>query len=134
MDVWNKFIQQTVANYPEELECFEPVDKQTIISIRLKNVAQGSGYLRTDECKKVFEWMTLDLSSKIDHPVAANRCYIGQPVSITKEDAVVRTALGSDSLRAILANEKAALAEDSAILAKLSYLVRNYKDLSEKLK
>jgi len=36
--------------------------------------------------------------------------------------------------RLILSNEKAALAEDGAILAKLSYLVRNYKDICEKLK
>jgi len=73
MDVWNSFIQSTIANYPNEMEVFEPVDRTSIISLRLKNVAEGSGYLKTDECKKVFEWMTLDLSSKLDDPVAAHR-------------------------------------------------------------
>jgi len=79
----------------------------------------------------VFEWMTHDMSSKLDSDVAARRCYIGQPVSLTKEECVVRVAAGSDAIRLMCDNPKAALAEDAAILAKLALLVDAFEQLSK---
>eukprot|EP00290_Baffinella_frigidus_P025015 CAMPEP_0180252838 /NCGR_PEP_ID=MMETSP0987-20121128/39262_1 /TAXON_ID=697907 /ORGANISM="non described non described, Strain CCMP2293" /LENGTH=417 /DNA_ID=CAMNT_0022221629 /DNA_START=131 /DNA_END=1384 /DNA_ORIENTATION=- len=118
-----------VAEFPDQLERFDGGDGCTsIVSIRLKKA--GGGFLKVAEAKKVFEWMTQDLSNKLVSPSAAACCYIGQPVSITKEDCIVRLALGSDSLRDFLANGEQALAVDSLIIQKLALLTDKYLELS----
>jgi len=62
--------------------------------------------------------------------LAAQRCFIGQPVSLTSDECVVRVAAGSDTIRLMCTNPKAALAEDALILAKLALLVEAFEQLS----
>lgn len=128
-ETWRQHVMAIVEKNSEQLEVFDGGDGSTsIVSIRLKKA--GGGYLKTAEAKKVFEWMTQDLSGRLVSPAAAARCYIGQPVAITKEDCVVRSALGSDSLREVLQHPERALASDSLIIQKLALLTDKYDELS----
>eukprot|EP00277_Geminigera_cryophila_P001574 CAMPEP_0179416164 /NCGR_PEP_ID=MMETSP0799-20121207/6642_1 /TAXON_ID=46947 /ORGANISM="Geminigera cryophila, Strain CCMP2564" /LENGTH=489 /DNA_ID=CAMNT_0021188997 /DNA_START=57 /DNA_END=1526 /DNA_ORIENTATION=+ len=129
MTAWHDALAEMIAKYQGTLELMENVDCLTIVSIRLRR-KQG-GYLNVAQSKQVFEWMTHDMSSKLDSDVAARRCYIGQPVSLTKEECVVRVAAGSDAIRLMCDHPKSALAEDAAILAKLALLVDAFEQLSQ---
>jgi hypothetical protein len=73
--------------------------------------------------------MPRDLSAALGDPAAAPACYIGQPVAVAKDEAVLRVALGSDSLRACLRDPAAALAEDAALIRKLALLAERFRDL-----
>jgi hypothetical protein len=73
--------------------------------------------------------MTRDLSGALGCAAAGPACFIGQPVPITKDESVLRVALGSDSLRACLRDPAAALAQDSAVIRKLALLAQRFHDL-----
>jgi heterodisulfide reductase subunit C len=49
-------------------------------------------------------------------------CFTGQPVVITESEAVLRIALGSDSLRQFIENKEETLKDDKAICKKMSTL------------
>ena len=75
------------------------IDTPSIVSIRIKHPSTGE-WMKKAELAKVFKAMTLDMSEKFpDDDVASEICFIGQPVLISEEQAVLRIALGSDSLR-----------------------------------
>ena len=128
VSTWNKALVGLLGSHQDHLEPMENVDCPTIISMRLKR--KTGGYLNVAECKRVFEWMTQDMSGKLDSPVAARRCYIGQPVSLTKDECVVRVAAGSDAICLMCTDPKAALAADALILSKLALLVGAFEQLS----
>jgi len=130
MVAWHNGVKEMLGQYSNTLEQMENSDCLTIMSVRLRR--KKGGYLSVGESKKVFEWMTQDLTGKLDGEVAARRCYIGQPVSLTSEECVVRVAAGSDSIRLMCQNPKAALAEDAAILAKLALIVEAFEQLNGK--
>ena len=128
MSTWHDSLVEMLGKYQGTLEHMENLDCLTIVSIRLRR--KKGGYLNVSDSKKVFEWMTQDLSHKMQNEVAAQRCYIGQPVSLTSDECVVRVAAGSDTIRLMCDNPKAALAEDAAILAKLALLTEAFEQLS----
>ena len=126
---WIEGVIKLVDQYKDELETFEPRSCPTILSIRCRKPA--GGYYTNGECKKIFEWMTLDMSEKLGTADGAPLCYIGQPVNVGKGgECVLRIALGSDSLRLVRDNSGAALAEDTAVVKKLALLIRNYDSLA----
>ena len=90
MVAWHNGVKEMLGQYSNTLEHMENSDCLTIMSVRLRR--KKGGYLSVGESKKVFEWMTQDLTGKLDGEVAARRCYIGQPVSLTSEECVVRVA------------------------------------------
>ena len=82
------------------------------------------------ELAKVFKAMTLDMSSKFPkNDIASRICYTGQPVLISKEEAVLRIALGSDSLREYIEDGPSTLQQDFTIIEKLSFLGERFNDL-----
>ena len=129
MSAWHDSVVELIGNYQGTLEHMENNDCLTIVSIRLKR--KTGRYLGLGESKKVFEWMTQDMSGKLEHEVAARRCYIGQPVSLTKEECVVRIAAGADTIREMCTDPKSVLAQDAAVLAKLHLLVEAHETLCQ---
>lgn len=128
ISTWHAALVEMLGQHQGALEHMENMDCPTIVSVRLKR--KNGGYLTVAESKKVFEWMTQDLSGKLDSPVAARRCYIGQPVSLTSDECVVRVAAGSDAICLMCDDPKAALAEDTLILSKLALVVEAFEQLS----
>jgi hypothetical protein len=128
-DGWIDGVIGLVEQHKEQLETFQPKSCSTILSIRCRKPA--GGYYSNGECKKIFEWMTLDMSEKLGTADGAPLCYIGQPVNVGKGgECVLRIALGSDSLRLVRDNSGAALAEDTAVVKKLALLVKSYDQLA----
>lgn len=82
-------------NYFNEAE-----DTASIVSVRIKHPDTGA-WMNKNELAKVFKAMTLDMSDKFpDEGYLTSRiCFTGQPVKINDNEAVLRIALGSDSLR-----------------------------------
>jgi hypothetical protein len=129
-EAWLESVLTELGKYPEQLEAFEPRSCATIVSLRLRK--PDGGYYNTAECKKIFEWMTLDMSEKLGTPDAATKCYIGQPVSVAKGGGcVLRIALGSDSLRQLVNDVAGARGADAAIVKKLSLLTKRFDELSQ---
>ena len=82
--------------------------------------------------------MTQDLSHIFkDEEIVKRICYIGQPVQVCEDTAVLRLALGGDSFRQVVTDLKkdkdtgpgTAAADDRLILGKLHFLAQNYGQL-----
>ena len=111
----------------DNLDYFDSAeDTPSIISIRIKHPQTGAWMVK-EELAKVFKAMTLDMSAtfpSFDH--AKEICFIGQPVLISKEQAVLRIALGSDSLRQVIDDSRfgvtIAAESDFIIVEKMAFL------------
>jgi hypothetical protein len=57
--------------------------------------------------------------------------FIGQPVSVSEDYAIVRIALGVDSLFAFSENKDLTLREDELIVKKLGAISKNFNALKE---
>lgn len=71
--------------------------------------------MKKSELAKVFKALTLDVSEKFpeeDFEITKNKCFTGQPVLINENEAVLRIALGSDSLRDLVNDMEETLKED----------------------
>ena len=69
-----------------------------IISIKC---AKGHAFHDTETLKTVYRWLTQDMSSAPgaqDCPAAGRSIYLGQPVQMTKTEAVLRIAMGAELL------------------------------------
>ena len=127
---WRKAVVEMVGKH-DNLNYFEAAyDTDSIISIRIKNTGDERPWFNKSELAKVFKAMTLDMSAKFpDNEIAKHKCFIGQPVLISKTEAVLRIAQGSDSLRAYISDPAASLAEDQLIVNKMAYLGSKFADL-----
>ena len=65
MSAWHDSVVELIGNYQGTLEHMENIDCLTIVSIRLKR--KTGRYLGLGESKKVFEWMTQDMSRTLDN-------------------------------------------------------------------
>ena len=90
----------------DNLDYFDSAeDTASIVSVRIKHSETGNWMIKS-ELAKVFKAMTLDVGHKFidkqEKEIATNICFTGQPVFISKDQAVLRIALGSDSLREVI--------------------------------
>lgn len=108
----------------------EAEDTPSIVSLRIKHPDTGA-WMNKSELAKVFKAMTLDMSGQFGNadPIASKICFTGQPVLINQEQAVLRIALGSDSLRAFVEESGRSISEDYEIIKKLSFLGERYNEL-----
>ena len=74
------------------------------MSVRVKNTDATKDWFNKAELTKIFKAMGVNGSDKFKDDIVSHRCFIGQPVVISKEEAVLRIALGSDSLRAFISD------------------------------
>jgi hypothetical protein len=100
--------------------------------------------LGVDDLQRVYRWLTCDLSPVLERlqvrlpselvAVAKTVCFIGQPVQVAKQVGVLRIALASKDVRAILCGRgDEILAEDARIVQKLSLIAKHFDSLSSLL-
>ena len=106
--------------------------ERSIVSIR---VAKGDGWLSMSELRDLYRWMSMDVSSLVEDATAEEKealskpAYIGQPVDVSESHAIVRIALGVDSLVSYLDNKEATLSEDAFTVKKLAAIARHFDTL-----
>jgi hypothetical protein len=78
--------------------------ERSIVSIRLEKSSNGS-WLDMNELKDVYRYMSLDVSGAVPRSATAEEraalavcCNLGQPVDVADSHAILRIALGSESL------------------------------------
>lgn len=133
-DAWRQSVIKMVKAHAE-LDYFAAAeDTASIVSLRIRHPDTGK-WMDKSQLAKVFKAMTLDMSDKFpdDKDLASKICFTGQPVLISKEEAVLRIALGSDSLRQVIDDmdkgESVAHDEDDLICQKMAFLARNFGKL-----
>lgn len=131
---WRQSVIELVQRHPI-LDYYQAAeDTPSIVSVRIKHPKTGK-WLKKGELAHVFKALTLDMSHKFsdNKDLAATICFIGQPVLISKDEAVLRIALGSDSLRQVIEDKKngtnVAHKEDDVICQKMAFLAENYDKL-----
>ena len=126
--VWRSSVIEYLKSYPN-LSYFDAAnDTPSIVSVRIKHPV-SSVWMIKSELVKIFKDQTLDVSSKYpteDSLITSKICFTGQPVLISKTEAVLRIALGSDSLRKFIENPEETLKEDLQIIKKMSYLGKRF--------
>jgi asparagine synthase (glutamine-hydrolysing) len=106
----------------------------SIVSIRLRH---GDRWLNMKELRDVYRLMSL---SDIPAPPNATRdeiealgviCSLGQPVDVAESHAILRMALGSESLRSFLADPELTLQQDAGAVKKLAVIAKYYNELKD---
>jgi hypothetical protein len=111
---WRMRVIQHLKLY-QNLSYFAAADNTpSIISVRIKHPESGAWMVKS-ELAIVFKALTLDVSCNFPEEysgITSKICFTGQPVVISKTEAVLRIALGSDSLRSFIKNKEKTLADD----------------------
>jgi hypothetical protein len=131
---WASTVTQMVQDNSDHLDawCVE----RSIVSIRLKK-AGGSGWLSMSELRDVYRYMSKDVSSAIpqlsreEKEALSTRCFIGQPVDVAESHAILRIALGSESLANFLENSDSTLLEDEMAVRKLAVIAKHFSALKQ---
>ena len=131
---WRQGVIDELSKY-QNLDYFSAAeDTSSIVSMRIVHPDSGK-WMNKSELAKVFKALTLDMSSKFpeDDKIASRICFTGQPVLINKEEAILRLALGSDSLRQVIECKKTGSTEavdtDFKIIEKMSFLGSKLNEL-----
>ena len=134
IDHWRKQVIDHINKF-ENLDYFSAAeDTKSIVSLRVIHPDTGKWMIKS-ELAKVFKALTLDLSEQFPEvdDVVSRICFTGQPVHISKDEAVLRIALGSDSLREVIKNleqkQTTASQTDLAILEKMSFISYKFNEL-----
>jgi hypothetical protein len=131
---WADSVSQIVQDNSDQLDawCVE----RSIVSIRLKK-DDGSGWLNMSELRDVYRYMSKDVSSAIpqlsaeEKEALSTRCFVGQPVDVADSHAILRIALGAESLSNYLSNPTATLREDESAVRKLSAIAKHFSTLKQ---
>ena len=106
---------------------------RSIISIRIAK--NGGGWLNMEEARDLYRWMSMDVSGAVpnsdpgEKEALSKTAYIGQPVNVSESHAIVRIALGVDSLLAYLDDSREVLAEDKITVKKLAAISKHFDTL-----
>lgn len=108
--------------------------ERSIVSIR---VAKEDGWLSMGELRDLYRWMSMDVSDLVPDATAEEKmylskpAYIGQPVDVAESHAVVRIALGVDSLLSYFDDKVRTLEEDKATVQKLAVIAKHFSILKK---
>lgn len=125
VEIAEQWAQQVATMLPgDTLECFE--SRRCILSLRIRP-SPHQPWFDVPELRKIYDWMTLDVSPVLpDAPAANVLCSIGQPVQVANGSGVLRLALGVDSLDQFTKHPQTALDTDNLIIQKLHHLASNF--------
>jgi len=132
---WAKYVAEMI-NAEQFLDawCVE----RSIVSIRVSESGDSDGEWRSmSELRDLFRWVSADVSGAVPHATAAEKealsktTFIGQPVDVSETHAIVRIALGVESLLSYLKDKDATLAEDKAAVAKLAAIGKHFDTLKK---
>ena len=135
-DEWANMVKTMVDDHPcLEAFCVE----RSIISIRMAKDGNSAGgnWLSMSEARDLFRWMSLDVSEAVpgaseeEKEALSVSGFIGQPVSVSEDYAIVRIALGVESLVAYSVDKDQTLGEDSLIVKKLGAISKYFSVLKE---
>lgn len=134
VDDWANIVTEMVQTDSDLLDawCVE----RSIVSVRLKR-EDGNGWLSMSELRDVYRYMSKDVSSVIpsatddEKEALATCCFVGQPVDVSENHAILRIALGSESLANYLDDPEKTLAEDELAVRKLQAIAKNFSKLKE---
>jgi hypothetical protein len=108
--------------------------ERSIVSIR---VTKDDGWLNMSELRDLYRWMSMDVSDLVPEASAEEKqhlsksTYIGQPVDVAESHAIVRIALGVESLLSFLDDKIGTLEEDKATVQKLVAIAKHFKTLKK---
>lgn len=106
--------------------------ERSIVSVR---VAKGNGWLSMSELRDLYRWMSMDVASLVKDATVEEKealskpAYIGQPVDVSESHAIVRIALGVDSLVSYLNDKDTTLEEDLHTVKKLAAIAKHFDTL-----
>jgi hypothetical protein len=131
---WASVVTDMIQSNSGELDawCVE----RSIVSIRLKR-EDGNGWLNISELRDVYRFMSIDVSNAVpslsdeEKEALSTCCFVGQPVDVAESHAIVRIALGSESLANYLEDPEATLEEDKTAVKKLVAIARNFSALKK---
>lgn len=109
--------------------------ERSIVSIRVKKGEDG--WLSMSELRDLYRWMSMDVSSLVPDATSEERqslskpAYIGQPVDVSASHAIVRIALGVDSLVSYLNDQGETLAEDQSVVKKMAAIGKYFDTLKK---
>jgi len=108
---------------------------RSIVSIR---VAKGdNGWLSMAELRELFRWMSMDVSHAAldatpdEKKALSKTAFIGQPVDVSETYAIVRIALGVESLLSYINNKNGTLEEDRWTVKKLAAIAKHFETLQK---
>jgi len=129
-DEWASAIRKMVdANEMLDTFCVE----RSIVSIRIGK--SGGEWLGMGEARDLYRWMSLDVSMVVpdatedEKTALSTLAYIGQPVNVSESHAIVRIALGVESLLAYNADKSETLKEDDLTVRKLGAIATHFDTL-----
>lgn len=129
-DEWANEIQNMVDTHVMlETFCVE----RSIVSIRIAK--KDGGWLNMSEARDLFRFMSLDVSGAVPHAsddekeALSTPAFIGQPVSVSESFAIVRIALGVDSLLSYAKDKTQTLKEDELLIRKLDAIAKYFDAL-----
>lgn len=109
--------------------------ERSIVSIRVAKAA--GGWLSMSELRDLYRWMSMDVASLVQDATLEEKealskpAYIGQPVDVSESHAIVRIALGVDSLVSYLDDNEATLEEDLHTTKKLAAIAKHFDTLKK---
>ena len=123
-----------MVNQESELDawCVE----RSIVSIRVSKNG-GDEWLDMAELRSLYKWMSMDVSSVVPNATAeekvalAKTAYIGQPVDVAESHAIVRIALGVESLLSYLSSKDETLGQDQLTVKKLAAIGKHFDTLKK---
>ncbi len=110
--------------------------ERSIVSVRVAKEG-GDGWLNMTELRDLYRWMSMDVSKAVPEATVdeleylSRPAYIGQPVDVSETHAIVRIALGVDSLLSYFDDRVATLEEDRATVQKLAAISRHFGTLKK---
>jgi asparagine synthase (glutamine-hydrolysing) len=109
--------------------------ERSIVSIRLEKSSNGS-WLDMNELKDIYRYMSLDVSGAVPRSATAEEraalavcCNLGQPVDVADSHAILRIALGSESLAKYIVDPEETLKEDQIVVQKLGLVAKYLQSL-----
>ena len=108
--------------------------ERSIVSIR---VAKNEGWLNMSELRELYRWMSMDVAHAVpeaspeEKAALSTPSYIGQPVDVSETHAIVRIALGVESLLSYLHDKDSTLNEDQVTVRKLAALAKHRETLKK---
>ena len=109
--------------------------ERSIVSIRVQKGEDG--WLSMSELRDLYRWMSMDVSGLVPNATAEEKealsspAYIGQPVSVAESHAIVRIALGVESLVSYLDDKSSTLEEDASVVRKLAAIGKHFDALKQ---
>lgn len=130
---WAEKVSQMVEENSDQLDawCVE----RSIVSVRLLHERGDGGFFSMSELRDVYRYMSKDVSSAVtiaspeEKEVLGKSIFIGQPVDVADSHAIVRIALGAESLVEFLEDPSRTLHEDEMTVRKLAAVAKYFATL-----